>query len=67
MRNECLKLIGDDVMRYKDGLNIYTQNENYTIWTDDNYLCYIQMTGGEIESKAYDIASEAIEEAEGRR
>ena len=45
---------------------IYTQNENYTIWTDDNYLCYIQMTGGEIESKAYDIASEAIEEAEGR-
>ena len=46
---------------------LYTKNENYTIWTDDNHLCYIQMTGGEIETKAYDIASEAIEEAEGRR
>lgn len=57
----------DAILIKGNKMSIYTQNENYTIWTDDNYLCYIQMTGGEIESKAYDIASEAMEEAEDRR
>jgi hypothetical protein len=45
----------------------YTSNEKYTIWTDEKRLCYIQMTGGEIEDVGYNTAIEAMEAAEGRR
>lgn len=34
MRNECLKLIGDDVMRYKDGLVLHKDDRVYC-----NLLC----------------------------
>ena len=43
---------------------IYTQNEKYTIWTDENHLCFIQMRGGEVEPKGFDTAAKAMEEAE---
>ena len=58
----------DDHMRSEDRLKVEElKNENYTIWTDDNYLCQTQMTGGEIESKSFDFAADAICEAEDRK
>jgi hypothetical protein len=47
-------------------MRIYTQNEEFTIWENENYLYFIQMSGKEVEPKAYDLASYAIEEAVGR-
>lgn len=48
-------------------MRIYTQNEEFTIWVNENYLYFIQMSGKEIESKSFNFAAEAIEEAVGRK
>lgn len=48
-------------------LVIYTFNENYTIWQDEEYNYYIEMADAkEMEDKAYATAAMAIEEAESR-
>lgn len=47
-------------------MRIYTQNEEFTIWENENYLYFIQMSGKEIESKSFDFAADAIEEAVSR-
>jgi len=44
----------------------YHTNENFTIWENENYLYFIQMNGKEIESKSFDFAADAIEEAVSR-
>lgn len=44
-------------------MKIYTQNENFTIWENENYLYFIQMSGKEVESKSFDFAADAIEKA----
>ena len=47
-------------------MKIYTQNDKFTIWENENYLYFIQMSGKEIESKSFDFAAEAIAEASDR-
>lgn len=44
-------------------MKIYTQNDKFTIWENENYLYFIQMNGKEVESKSFDFAAEAIEVA----
>ena len=44
-------------------MKIYTQNDKFTIWENENYLYFIQMSGKEVESKSFDFAAEAIAEA----
>ena len=48
-------------------MRIYTQNEKYTIWANENYLYFIQMSGKEVESKSFNFAADAICEAEDRK
>jgi hypothetical protein len=74
MRNECLNLIGDEVAIYENDIAegkemvIYTKNENYTIWADaKGYRFHIQMNGEKTELKGYEIAADAICEAEDRK
>ena len=33
--------------------------DKHTIWENENYLYFIQMSGKEIESKSFDFAAEA--------
>ncbi len=47
-------------------MKIYTKTDKYTIWENENYLYFIQMSGKEIESKSFDFAADAIEEASDR-
>lgn len=57
MRNECLNLIGDEMV-------IYMKCDEYKILVDTKaHKFRIQMTGKEIDGVAYDIAADAISEA----
>jgi hypothetical protein len=47
-------------------LKIYHTNDKFTIWENENYFYFIQMSGKEVESKSFDFAADAIEEAVGR-
>jgi len=47
-------------------MKIYTKTDKFTIWENENYLYFIQMSGEEVESKSFDFAAEAIEEAVSR-
>jgi hypothetical protein len=47
-------------------MRIYHTNDKFTIWENENYLYFIQMNDKEIESKSFDFAAAAIEEASGR-
>lgn len=74
MKNECLKLIGDDITMYERDLAetkdmvSYLRSENYTIWVDTKgYKFHIQMKGQKTESQEFDIATDAIIEAENRK
>lgn len=41
----------------------YHANENFTIWENEKYEYFIQMSGKEVEPKAFRTAAEAIVEA----
>lgn len=50
----------------KNDMKNYHTSDNFTIWADKDYRYFIQMKGKEMEDKAYDRASTAMEEAYNR-
>lgn len=67
MRNECLRLVGSDIIKYEQGLQvvIYKKHKDYKIWVDINARKFlVQLNGREIDTITYDIAADAITAAE---
>ena len=45
-------------------MRIYTKTPQYVIWEKEDFTYQIQMIGKDVESKVYDIATDAIIRAE---